>query len=85
MATRHYIVPGRYHTLIKDCSYLPGDNAEGNRHIELKQYKFIATLLSLHMHDTPSCGISNTITITCNFIIHILYVYVLIATRTHCT
>ena len=74
MATRHYIVPGRYHTLIKDCSYLPGDNAEGNRHIQLKQYKFIATLshelLSLHMHDTPSYGISNTITITYNFIIH---------------
>ena len=39
-----YIVPGRYHTLIKDCSYLPGDNAEGIRHIQLRQYKFIATL-----------------------------------------
>ena len=62
MATRHYIVPGRYHTLI---NYLPGDNAEGNRHIELKQYKFHCNtkheLLSLHMHDTPSCGISNII------------------------
>ena len=70
MATRHYIVPGRYHTLIKDCSYLPGEMLKAIVISNLSNTNSKHELLSLHMHDTPSYGISNTITITYNFIIH---------------